>query len=352
LLEELLRTTHDRYKLILVTNLIILRDIDSVSVGNVLLRRVSEDYMTDWPQQHSSGGDSLFAALRLNSPIYESKQKFLEKNRDKTALEIEIEGFHLDDEQSPTFNAAVHGFRRVFAYLFLCECFLSNVKEEQYKIEKPKLLTFPPLFGPPMPWVEQLYYVRKSQDPTFIRAVTRPGGREYSQDAFVIGSELLAHLKKRCYLDKFNEIFVMGSFGEVGDKIARSVDWFLKAELEKDPTDVIMSLFISLEALLSLGSDPLMSLVDEMAENVAIMVQSTVDERYKWKRKFKKWYETRNDIVHRGKVIEEGFEWIARDLKISVVWSVMGILARMDNIVGYGSKSDAIKQYFDREKLK
>jgi hypothetical protein len=203
-----------------------------------------------------------------------------------------------------------------------------------------------------MPWVEQLYYVRKSQDPTFIRAVTRPGGIEYSQDAFVIGSELLAHLKKRCYLDKFNEIFVMGSFGEVGDKIARSVDWFLKAELEKDPTDVIMSLFISLEALLSLGSDPLMSLVDEMAENVAIMVQSTVDERYKWKRKFKKWYETRNDIVHRGKVIEEGFEWIARDLKISVVWSVMGILARMDNIVGYGSKSDAIKQYFDREKLK
>ena len=145
-----------------------------------------------------------------------------------------------------------------------------------------------------------------------------------------------------------------GEFGTIGNKIKRSLDWVYKEMLEKDETDKAIALFISLETLISYGHDPLIGLTDEYAENIAIMTHSTAEERFKEKKLFKrKVYKLRNKIMHNGyKVIwEKDWKDIKR-LKIYVAWTLRWYLENIDKLMLIGNNVDAVKEYFEREKLK
>ena len=132
------------------------------------------------------------------------------------------------------------------------------------------------------------------------------------------------------------------------------MDWFLKANLEKDLTDEAISLFISLETLLSTGPDPLSSQTDDLAENVVILAHSGEDIRYKAKKYFKKEiYGLRNQIMHRGYSInfDKDLKKVSR-LGIYVIYSIREILGRINEIIKYGKDLNALKEYFERKKLK
>lgn len=175
-----------------------------------------------------------------------------------------------------------------------------------------------------------------------------------SNGCFILTDEAVNKLKVHCCLDKYNEICLTKRAGEVGEKIIRSLDWFLKSVLEQDLTDKVINMFISLESLLSLGADPLTSHTDDMAENIALMMAKDVEERYTIKKDFKKKiYKLRNKIMHHG----ENCTW-EKDgreiffLEIIFARSVIGILKRLDRILVYGNKVGAMHEYFEREKLK
>ena len=57
--------------------------------------------------------------------------------------------------------------------------------------------------------------------------------------------------------------------------------------------------------------------------------------------------------MHHGKPInwEKDLRAI-RLLKDFIVWSIIGIMQRIDEITKYGNNDKAIKEYFEREKLK
>jgi Apea-like HEPN len=352
LLQTVLTKCHDTYKVVLVTDLLKLREIISTWIGDVLLRRFDTEYIADWPDScGTEKGKGL--TFFINPSNYSSREEFLDKNKDCSVLEVQLDGYHFDDEQSLIFDSAVAAFKRVFSYLAICEFFFSNGRAGKYKIETTRLpqnsfLTLGRLAG------KQNYYVLKAEDPKFIRAIRQWEQVSLSHRAFNFTSELNEQLRTHCFSDKVSELFKSKRSSEIKNKLARCFDWYLKAELESDLTDAALSLFISLEALLSPGGDPSMSHTDDMAENVAIMAQSSMDERYKWKKEFKRRYSLRNRIAHHGVVLDDRMEhWpMVVDLRADVVWAVIGILSRLDEILKYGNDSAAIREYFEREKLK
>src|SRR5262249_37896502 len=114
------------------------------------------------------------------------------------------------------------------------------------------------IFGGTMPVGKQSYYVLKPSDPSFFKAIDMGWqNRALSKDSFVVTQSLIERLKEDCSLSQFNDVFQDGHVSEIRDKIARCLDWYLKGELESDFTDEVLSLFISLETLLSPQPDSL-----------------------------------------------------------------------------------------------
>ena len=353
LFTKLLEDSDGKYKVVLVTNLVNLKDVSSVRVGDVFIRRLDADYVQDWPDSGAEYGDLSKLTVLSNRPQYQSKQKFLESNQDNCVLEAYIEGNHFDKEQSFVFDSAVSAFKRFFSYLYVCKFFFENVEKGEFKIETPQD-TLGNIFGETMPVGTQSYYILKPSDPSFFKVIyMRRQNRVLSKDSFVVTKSLIDRLNKDCSLSQFNDAFQDGHVSEIRDKIARCLDWYFKAEVETDFTDEVLSLFISLETLLAPQADFLTSHTDDMAENVAIMMYTDTDERYEAKKQFKKRYALRNKIAHHGASLDR-YEHLAtaRALRTDIVWSVRGILARIDDIRKYGNDSAAMKEYFEREKLK
>jgi len=123
---------------------------------------------------------------------------------------------------------------------------------------------------------------------------------------------------------------------------------------EKDDTDKTIALFISLETLISTGSDQFISLTDNYAENIAIMTHNNVEDRLNEKKFFKKKvYPLRNNIMHNGYKVNREKDWneIQR-LKIYVAWTLHWFIRNIDMLMKIGNKTKAVKEYFEREKLK
>ena len=91
-----------------------------------------------------------------------------------------------------------------------------------------------------------------------------------------------------------------------------------------------------------------------MAENIAIMLTSDPDDRYNYKKNFKdKVYPLRNKIMHNGQIFSWDKDYAnLSELRTYVVWSTLGILDRLEKITKYGNGSKAMREYFEREKLK
>ena len=173
---------------------------------------------------------------------------------------------------------------------------------------------------------------------------------------FKIDKDSLEKIKTRCCLDNFNEIFQnQKKYVEISEKITRSMDWFYKGLIEEDRTDEAIALFISLEILMSTNPDRFSSLSDDLAENLAIITKSGIEDRYKAKKDFKNnIYQLRNDIMHRGEKISTPEDITnIETLRTCIVWSLRWIIENIEILKDDGKyTTEKLKEYFEKQKLK
>jgi hypothetical protein len=153
-----------------------------------------------------------------------------------------------------------------------------------------------------------------------------------------------------CSLNVFNDL-VGNDYGQIKLKIYRFFEWFLKAQHEEEITDMFISYFISLDSLLTFGSDPGVSLSEEMAENIAMMLTNDPDQRYKFKKRAKEIYNIRSRVFHNGYKIPDENADVIFELKTFCVWANQGILIKLPEILKYGTEAKAMREYFQRRKL-
>jgi len=352
-LEDMLKNSIGKFRLILVTDLIELRDMDSFQIGTVAVKKIDEKYLKDFPEKIDDCPWPFLGSITSGQKTYLDKEEFLNKHKEHVALEVDAEGYHFEKEMSPVFDMALRELRQTFAYLFMSKHFLENV-QNKYTIQVKKLKS-PSLFGPNEPIGLQDYYLRERSNYSSLRMLDTGMARiRLSDKTFMLSKECSEQIERRCCLEQFNVIMQSQDMGEIKDKINRSLEWFLKSILEADGTDAFINLVISLESLLSTDPCPLTAHTDDMAENIAIMLTPDADSRYKHKQKFKnKIYSLRNRVIHHGYKISSLEDWLnLRRLRTYAVWSLRGIIERSEKIIKYGKKSEAIREYFVREKLK
>lgn len=343
--DELIRS-YKTYKFILITNFIKLENVPLVVIGKTTIRGIDNDYLRDWPTTIENRSYVNFYDSSL------SKEKFLERNKNLVALETVVNGFHFADEKSVPFYAAINNFEQAFAFLYFSKYYAFNIAMEYVmRTEKTNELSRGLLRNQPI----QTFYVSFSESNEDILKCIKLYKDDLvhlTDDIFTIDAQALEHLNSLCLLNNYSAS--VSEKKEIGEKVTRCLDWWLKSTLEKDLTDQALSLFISLESLLSMDSQPLTSHTDDMAENIAIMSESNSEKRYLKKSEFKKTiYPLRNKIMHHGyKCLEDRDDDSVNLVKDCVAISLKGILQRLEEISKYGSDAKAMREYFEREKLK
>jgi len=357
-LAELSRKLEDsfgKHTIYFISNLLSLQDIDSINIGKVSIKRIDEKIIEELPSSiEKPYFSSVYAplSLALIKGEYINPNKFIEEFKGKTLFEVTIEGYQVENETSDVFEEALREFKIALSYFSICKIFLENLSSNKYSIETKKIKQNNN-YGLKNDY--QIYYLKNNKEPKILKAmnvlseyITLP---EFS---FTINKALLEKIEKRCCLKNFNMIIQNEKFGEIGDKIKRSLDWVFKEMFEKDDTDKTIALFISLETLISTGSDQFISLTDNYAENIAIMTHNNVEDRMNEKKFFKKKvYPLRNNIMHNGYKVNREKDWneIQR-LKIYVAWTLHWFIRNIDKLTKDGNKTKVVKEYFEREKLK
>ena len=344
------------YTLYLMTNLINLRGVDSVDIGKVTVKNLNEEIVKELPQnieqRFKSHLSKALAEERKNK--YLSPTQFLQEFKGRVILEISVKGFHLNNETSEVFEKSLREYKHVFSYLSACKDFLGNVKLDSYNIETEDIRTFNYGIYDKVP---QIFYIYDKNQPKLLKIINTEFQKvKLPKILFKIDKDSLEKIKERCCLDNFNEIFQnQKRYGEISKKITRSMEWFYKGIIEEDRTDEAIALFISLEILMSTNPDRFTSLSDDLAENLAIITKSGVEDRYKAKKDFKNnIYQLRNDIMHRGKKIStpEDFNNI-ETLRTCIVWSLRWIIENIEILKKDGKyKTEKLKEYFEKQKLK
>lgn len=348
-IENKLKQSYGVYRIYLITNLIYLKNIKTLQFGNVNMNRVDEDSINWFPEKiEHPFNSSLTKLLVIDRPL--SREKFLKKYKDNVILETRIEGYHINNEVSDVIEKALFEYRQLFSYLIMCKELLGQSKSDKDILETKKVGQYNEIKSS-----IQICYIGKENNLRQLKFIDIEFEKfRLPEKQFIINKEALQLIKERCCLNNFNNVSQDIEYGDMREKIRRSMDWFLKANLEKDLTDEAISLFISLETLLSTGSDPLSSQTDDLAENVVILAHSGEDIRYKAKKYFKKEiYGLRNQIMHRGYSInfDKDLKKVSR-LGIYVIYSIREILGRINEIIKYGKDLNALKEYFERKKLK
>jgi len=286
-----LENSFGKYTIYFISNLLYLQDIDLINIGKVSIKRIDEKIIEELPSIiekpiFSNVYPRLY--LELIKEKYFTPNKFIEEFKGKTLFEVTIEGYQVDNEKSDVFEEALREFKIALSYFSICKIFLENVASDKYSFETKKIKQNNN-YGSKNNY--QIYYLKNSKESKILKAmnvlsdyITLP------EFAFTVNKALLEKIEKKCCFKNFNMIIQNRKFGEIGDKIKRSLDWVLKEMLEKNDTDKTIALFISLETLISTGPDPFISLTDNYAENIAIMTQSSVQERLNEKKYFKKKY--------------------------------------------------------------
>lgn len=124
-LKEILTRSKGVYKVILLSSLIELVDIDSLQIGNVEIKRLTSDYFEEWSEKIAGG--SIVVPYVYN-------KDFSERYEDCVALETTIEGYHVDNEKSKVFDLAISNIKQMFAFLYCSKTFLSN-KVNKYELK-------------------------------------------------------------------------------------------------------------------------------------------------------------------------------------------------------------------------
>jgi len=341
------------YEVYLLSNLISLRNVNSIEIGKVTVKNLNEEVIKDLPQNIEKRF-SLALSETLAESKYLSPEQFLQEFKGRVILEISVEGYHLNKEVSKVFEEAIREYKHVFSYLFVCKNFLGNVKLDRYNIETEDVKIFDYGIHNEVP---QIFYIYDKNHPKLLKIInTEFQEVKLPKILFKIDKDSLEKIKNRCFLGNFNDIFQdQKKYMEISEKITRSMEWFYKGIIEEDKTNEAIALFISLEILMSTKPDKFSSLSDDLAENLAIITKSGVEDRYKAKKDFKNnIYQLRNDIMHRGKKIEtsEDFNSI-ETLRSCIVWSLMWIIKNIE-VLKDNKKytTDKLKEYFEKQKLK
>jgi len=348
-IENKLKQSYGVYRIYLITNLIYLKNIKTLQFGNVNMNRVDEDSINWFPEKiEHPFNSSLTKLLVIDRPL--SREKFLKKYKDNVILETRIEGYHINNEVSDVFKKALFEYRQVFSYLIMCKGLLAQCKSDKDVLETKKIDQYNEIKSS-----IQICYIGKENNLKQLKFIDIEFEKfKLPEKQFIVNKETLQLIEEKCYLNNFNNMSRDTKYGDMREKIRRSMDWFLKANIEKDITDEVISLFISLETLLSTGPDPLSSQTDDLAENIVMITCSGENFRYEEKKYFKKEiYSLRNQIMHRGYSVnlDTDLEKISR-LEIYVIYSIKAILRRINEIIKYGKDSNALKEYFERKKLK
>ncbi len=344
-----------KYSIYFISNLLSLHDIDSINIGKVLIKRIDEKIIEELPSSiEKPYFSNVYSSvhLALIEGEYFNPNKFIEKFKGKTLFEITIEGYQVENETSDVFEEALREFKIALSYFSICKIFLENLSSNKYSIETKKIKQNNN-YGLKNDY--QIYYLKNNKEPKILKAMNvLSDSITIPEFAFIIDKASLEKIEKRCCLKNFNRVIQNGKFGEIGNKIKRSLDWVFKEMLEKDDTDKTIALFISLETLISTGSDPFISLTDNYAENIAIMTQNNVEDRLNEKKFFKKKvYQLRNNVMHNGYKVNREKDWNEMQrLKIYVAWTLRWYIKNIDTLMKIGNNTNAVKEYFEREKLK
>jgi len=350
-----LENSFGEYTIYFISYLLSLQDIDLVNIGKVSIKRIDKKIIEELPPIiEKPFFSNVYSPLQLEliEGDYLDPNRFIQEFEGKALFEVVIKGYQVNNEKSDVFEGALREFKYILSYFSICKTFLKNVASDQYSI-KTKEIKKDSKYGLKNNY--QIYYLKDNKDPKILKElhilsnyITLP------EFAFIIDKASLEKIEKRCCLNNFNMIIQNGEFGTIGNKIKRSLDWVYKEMLEKDETDKAIALFISLETLISYGHDPLIGLTDEYAENIAIMTHNNVEDRFNEKKYFKKKvYQLRNDIMHNGYEVLWDKDWdkIER-LKIYVAWALRWFIKNIDTLMKIGNNTNAVKEYFEREKLK
>jgi len=342
-----------KYKVYLLSNLVSLRNVISVEIGKVTVKILNEQITKELPQKIEKRFTSVLSEALAESE-YLSPKQFLQEFKGRVILEISVEGYHLNNEVSKVFEEALREYKRVFSYLSVCKDFLGNVTLDRYNIEIENVRIFDYGIHNEVP---QIFYIYDKNKPKFLKIInTEFQEIKLPKIVFIINKDSLEKIKVRCCLDNFNKIFQnQKKYGEISKKITTSMDWFYKGIIEEDRTNEAIALFISLEILMSDKPDNLSSLSDDLAENLAIITKSVVEDRYKAKKDFKNnIYQLRNDIMHRGKKISTLKDFSnLKTLRNYIVWSLRWIIENIEILKKDGKyKTEALKEYFEKQKLK
>jgi len=336
-------------KFIFITNLISLKDFDTLTFGNIKIGTINENNINLLPANIERPYTSPLGRALVNSlgkPL--TREEFVKEYKDKTFIEIVINGYHFNSEKSKAFEQFIVEYRLLLSYFLLyveyLDLFCSIRKmENPFKYEK---------IDPNNNIINYPYF--QLNDASKLKFI------EYSVNVLVqmgkkliINKEVFELMKKIFYLDNFIKISQNKEYGEISKKFRRSLEWFLRSNEEKNETNKAIDLFISLETLMSTDPDSFTGYTNELAENIVLASFSGVDLRYEHKLKFKKKvYPLRNKIMHHGYSID-----IQRDvseivnLKLYLMLSFRWILKNIDKVNEIGNNVKALQTYFERKKL-
>ena len=344
-----LADSSSNHKFVFITNSIFLKDFDTLSFGNITIGSVNKNNINWFPKniEHPYVNPlSNAIAQFLDKPI--TQEEFIDKYKGNVFLEINMNGYHFNNEKSEVFQKVIFEYRQLLSYFLIfkeySDMYMSfRHKESVFKTKR--IASEDKVFN---------YAYVKLKDENKLKSIKSEINEiGLSEEQLIINKEVFGLMEKIFYIDSFLNISQNKDYGEISEKFRRSLDWFLKANEEKNETNKTIALFISLESLMSTGSDPFTSFTNELAENIVIACFSGADYRLKEKNIFKKEiYPLRNSIMHHGHSIV-----MSRDvgktvkLKIYLVLSIRWILKNIGKIHAFGNSSKALKVYFERKKL-
>lgn len=344
-----LADSSSNHKFVFITNSIFLKDFDTLSFGNITIGSVNKNNINWFPKNIDYPYVTPLSkaiAQFLDKPI--THEEFIDKYKGNVFLEINMNGYHFNDEKSEVFQKVIFEYRQLLSYFLIFKVYSDMYMSFRHKenvFKTKRIASEDKVFN---------YAYVKLKDENKLKSIEGEINEiGLSEEQLIINKEVFELMKKIFYIDNFLKMSQNKDYGKLSDKFRRSLDWFLKANEEKNETNKAIALFISLESLMSTGSDPFTSFTNELAENIVIACFLGADYRLKEKNIFKKEiYPLRNSIMHHG--YSFNLKKDARKkvkLEIYLILSIHWILKNIDKINEIGNNSKALKVYFERKKL-
>jgi hypothetical protein len=329
------------YEFIFVTNYIIyecseILDLEKIKIGKLNSAKESIPENIDYPY-------SAILAKLLSAGHYLERNEFLEKYGENTFIKIEIEGYHFFDEKSVIFNSCFYELKQILSFLFSLKE-LQSIKDWDIKSKE-------------IDYNEVMYiysYVlnRKGDHLKYIEH--NIGNISNLKEKIMLNEKSINKIIDVGLIKKYIKCVINEEYGRLSEKYKRSLDWYFKSLLEENITDETISLFISLESLLSTDPDQSISFSNSLAENLVLLSYPKDSElRYKEKQEFKKEvYPLRNKIMHHGYTLssDEDLKSLSK-LHLYSLLSIYSYLIQVDKISKIGCKAKHLQKYFDLKKF-